>query len=121
MAGEVNVALLLLLVCVFDCVSSQVLNLIASYPNTSSDGKPNYGIVCLSCEGTFGDPVAADFTANDSLILPNSDLVTVLNRTDGSSYILFSFVASQEGFFKCNTSEHSSDATGLAGKLLALT
>ena len=95
-------------------VSSDPPRLSVSYP------QGNYGLVRLSCTDDFGDPQPqpASFRVNDSLIDPDTTLVTVTES--GSYYIVFTFTQSQEGVFSCETSAAGSSAqVGLAGSWLA--
>ena len=94
-------------------VSSDPPHLDVSYPQ---EPQGNYGLVRLSCTNDFEEPLPqpASFRVNDSLIDPDTTLVTVTES--GSHYIVFTFTQSQEGLFLCETSAAgSSEEVGLAG------
>ena len=114
--GGVRYALLLMVGILLSSthrVSSEPPRLSVSYPE---EAQANYGLVRLSCTDDFGDPQpqTASFRVNDSLIDPDTTLVTV--RESESYYIVFTFTQSQEGLFSCETSAAgSSEEVGLAG------
>ena len=85
------------------------LELGVAYPIIS-----NRSVVELSCrEGVFRVD-GAKFRRNNTVIITNNGLVSVVS--EGTGTITFSFTQQQEGVFTCTDQTSTSNAIALAGK-----
>lgn len=104
---------LLLLALHFHIVISVKLQV--SYPQTG-----NYSYVRLTCTDDFNEPLDGDFLVDGTVIESGTTLITLTQLE--SSFIVFTFTQSQEGFFSCRAlAGGESTATALAGELTSFT
>ena len=75
-------------------------------------------LICLIADGFNSSVNVAKFERDNEVITSNNELVNVIQTSE--SMISFSFIQSQEGWFRCRTSEAAdiSNAIALAGDFI---